>query len=526
MWQRTACFCLVTSILCCVSRGAVAQDEPVLSHEVPGDVHIRDENRDTFSQVDFDKYSWDTFLGLSWPAKIDGTPLPNDLPGKIRNHRTVWGAWIREYEVFLPGGARPKNWGGVPFVPQQFAEAKVKLEEKSLRGFKSLFDHPDTAPIGQFSKLTADSPVTDNDKMIDISMALKDRSLFLATSISKGSFSSPHEGFQTEQAFDNGPLVDRQGHYVRLEILINKPMFDYILDNELYSIEGQKQFSVAGKNISFPCGHFKLDSSGTVVWDDKLNRPKTEAVGAVMLKAAWKILTDDEIASGRFHMRGGAVCTPHPEYVGNDKDHIGCAVLGLVGLHIVHKSENMPQWVWSTFEHVDNCPDAGQEENGSYSFYEPHSRLGINHKLPRPWDAFYPDGAEGIERRSKIVRVKPIAPETVRVNHLYQEQLRKINPKNVWQYYELVSTQWPTRPAQALADRTDPDHCNSLVLAPADLLGHPAPKFLANTTMESFIQGRVPNVSSSCMECHANATAKHGKFADFTYLLIRAKGAK
>src|SRR5262249_55963779 len=34
------------------------------------------------------------------------------------------------------------------------------------------------------------------------------------------------------------------------------------------------------------------------------------------------------------------------------------ATMGLVGLHIITRTSNAPQWVWSTFEHVANAPDA------------------------------------------------------------------------------------------------------------------------------------------------------------------------
>ena len=31
------------------------------------------------------------------------------------------------------------------------------------------------------------------------------------------------------QPFNTGPLIDQNGNYTRYEILVNKPMFDYIL---------------------------------------------------------------------------------------------------------------------------------------------------------------------------------------------------------------------------------------------------------------------------------------------------------
>ena len=56
---------------------------------------------------------------------------------------------------------------------------------------------------------------------------------------------------------------------------------------------------------------------------------------------------------------------------------------------------------------------------------------------------------------------------------------------------------------------------------------------MANATLETYNQGTTPQASSSCMECHNNATTRvtqspRTSFADFTFLLERAQstGAK
>ena len=58
---------------------------------------------------------------------------------------------------------------------------------------------------------------------------------------------------------------------------------------------------------------------------------------------------------------------------------------------------------------------------------------------------------------------------------------------------------------------------------PKQPFGAPAPSFLANTTLETYIQGTVPNVSSNCIECHNNATMTVPVASDFTYVLQRAQ---
>ncbi len=44
------------------------------------------------------------------------------------------------------------------------------------------------------------------------------------------------------QPFKTGPLVDQNGTYTRNAIMVNQPMFNDIVNNALYSKEGQQSF--------------------------------------------------------------------------------------------------------------------------------------------------------------------------------------------------------------------------------------------------------------------------------------------
>ena len=67
---------------------------------------------------------------------------------------------------------------------------------------------------------------------------------------------------------------------------------------------------------------------------------------------------------------------PHPEryYTRTawllDPDTGGCAQksVGLVGLHIVQKTPTRPQWIWTTFEQVDNVPPSQVGAPGTFGF--------------------------------------------------------------------------------------------------------------------------------------------------------------
>jgi len=293
---------------------------------------------------------------------------------------------------------------------------------------------------------------------------------------------------ELELPFKTGPLIDQNGNYSRFEILMNQEMFEYIDDNQLYSFDGQQAFNKAAE---FPEG-----SKQTKEW------------GAIMVKGAWKVMGENDDPS-KFHTVEAIVYTPAQE---NPKISESCfkATVGLVGLHIGTKTKISPQWIWSTFEQVDNVPTFGEaKDKAHYNYFNANaSDRQINEAPVRPWNPNIPD-----QIPTQVERLTPIDSGTAALNAEYQQKLRSVNPKSVWQYYELVGTQWP--------------------VTPTDLpLGNPFPPFLGNATLETYIQGiikgdkveLVPNVSTSCMHCHNGATMiSNGKPADFTFLLERAQ---
>lgn len=301
------------------------------------------------------------------------------------------------------------------------------------------------------------------------------------------------------QPFNTGPLIDQNGVYTRFEILINKTMFDYILTNSLYSKAGQKVFTPP---VKFTCG--TLGSAGT---------PGVE--GAIMVKSAWKVINPSE--KPRFHSEDVLVYSPaskNPTYPAQCK----VKTIGLVGLHIAHKTQSASQWLWSTFEHADNVPTDEDVNSGNlkkkYNYYNPKCDAATcppNQIPPRPWNP-----TKVSKFHSQVVRMNqfnlPIYADSAAARNADAKKLLVgINPKSVWQNYELISTMWPTNPG----------NCGAV---PGDPLGTPAPTFLANTTLETYLQ-RVPpqpNVSSQCIECHNNATMTVPVASDFTYVLQRA----
>lgn len=59
--------------------------------------------------------------------------------------------------------------------------------------------------------------------------------------------------------------------------------------------------------------------------------------------------------------------------------------MGLVGFHIVQKTPSAPQWIWSTFEQVDNvgCQHASFARSVSDRFANKQAKPGVPNQVTR-----------------------------------------------------------------------------------------------------------------------------------------------
>ncbi len=279
------------------------------------------------------------------------------------------------------------------------------------------------------------------------------------------------------------PLVARNGAYTRYEIHFNEPEFTAFAANG-WSL---------GRNLP--------DES----------HPARFPVGSVAVKAAWRPLTDADPPSARarsYVERAEIVDVAKTLAAGRTV----CVERGiaLVGLHIAIKTASRPQWIWSTFEHVDNVPPAGEGEarepdardaGAPYAYFDPSRPkslwppFGSNGALPVDWNnPPKPDPAP-----MQVVRRHPIDPSIMAVNRAYWS-LPGVKG-TVWERYMLVAVQWPTsvRPPRSGDDGDYFPGGPKSVAQDETYKSTAAPEEnLINTTMETYLQDR----PSSCMACH------------------------
>ena len=310
---------------------------------------------------------------------------------------------------------------------------------------------------------------------------------------------------EVDEAFFNletpmPPITDLNKEYVRYEIRINKEEYDYINNNVLYSVEGQNDFIKAGKTVSFPSG-----KAGA-----------TPVRGAMELKAAWKKMGPGDDPS-KFHTAKATVEQP---FAPKGTPAIVDQLYGLVGLHIMVRTESAPQWVWATFEHVGNSPVVDLSEGvpssitgtGNYSFWDKNGQRSFGGFDPTVYqnmkdiqkgaNYYQPLAERGASQITRVITDNNWVSESKWTRNLNKVMQTKL-AGTVWENYRLISTQWPTDPSAPTA-------------------GNPAPVSLGNPVMETYMQ-----VNGSCMGCHFGSTFggddKKSALANFSFMLQRAE---
>jgi hypothetical protein len=417
---------------------------PLLTPQLPGDVDItlktKLENAGLFAQVqrEFDLNAWQMFLSVNWPTKNDGRTA-------LRLSDTSFGAphwtlWHNSSAIFQENGAVPQACGKPP------AALALTVTRDLSR--------PVSKGLAPFSFQANETPNPRTTRFLGVLSAV-------------GELNAATIGGDIQQAF-TGPLIDQYGNFVFYEIMIDPNEVKYLCDQQLYNINGQVRFSKADKKVDMPTGH-----------------PAQDASGSYELKLAWRVMKPCDPSKpnapcddmSRFFVEDAYIMDQGPD----GKPLQRHVKVGLVGMHIAHKSETSPQWIWATFEQVDNLSvDNVAHPKLHASFNDPNCPLCVTDVQPQG----HKDGDNTVYPRIpvQVSRTIPIPADKVALNDQASTILRALG--SVWQYYELIDTQWPIQPATKPADPTGglPD---AVANKPG---GVPTPVFLTNITMETYFQ--------------------------------------
>jgi hypothetical protein len=156
------------------------------------------------------------------------------------------------------------------------------------------------------------------------------------------------------QAATNLPLIDINGNWTLYERRVNAIEARYLLapnlkpNQTLTTMTGQTNF------IKSNPGGAQFTASAT---------SPAGRNGSIELKIAWRII--DQSAGddpARYFTQKALLAVPG-DLVNTGQKICATVTLGLVGMHIIQRNppdpQNgnlLPQWIWATFEHVDNVP--------------------------------------------------------------------------------------------------------------------------------------------------------------------------
>lgn len=408
---------------------------PAVTPRMPGDVDItlkqQLEKAREFAKVqrEFDLNAWQMFLALNWPTNNQGKASPRLEDTNFGPPH--WTLWHNSSTIFQDNGAPPAACG------KSIAALGLTLTRDLAR--------PVSRGLPAFHSVAAATANPRTTRYLGVISAV-------------GELNAANLGGDIQQAF-TGPLIDQNGNFVFYEIMIDPNEVTYLCDHKLYNINGEVDFTKAGGKVDMPTGH-----------------PAQDWSGSFELKLGWKVLEPGKDAPSRFFVEDALIMDQGPD----GKPVQRSVKIGLVGLHIGHKSETSPQWIWATFEQVDNLdvdPIAHPKLHASFNDatcpicatnIAPVSNKDANGNIVYP------------RIPVQVSRAIPIPGDKVALN----AQVAAALGKSVWRNYQLIDTQWPTDPSAPPA-AWDSGLAQAVANKPG---GNPTPVFLTNITMETYFQ--------------------------------------
>lgn len=258
--------------------------------------------------------------------------------------------------------------------------------------------------------------------------------------------------------------------------------------------------------------------------------------GCLELKSSWRALTDEEkqpdnlktLRKSFFITEAQVPTLAEQTDAGGNKTIVAFAdkprseTVALVGLHVVGTTPGHPEFIWASFEHVENSPTPSTATLGDndpvnnkkdFTFYRKGKTKKESNLNPVPDDIFTPPVPLKLLDASKQT-LAPIVDiyrefnsgndgvepdeDVCNLNNSVRARLAAIPELAVWSNYQLIGAVWLKDPATDFqAEKKFPPTTNFA-----------GEKKLSNSTMETFTQRKQFN----CFGCHdTSKSMENGK---------------
>jgi hypothetical protein len=264
---------------------------------------------------------------------------------------------------------------------------------------------PPVAGSGQnslWNNLDEDSEIGSCDiyAQYNLQRNLNDLVLFQVR-VNKDEYEYLRLNFGADQQDPNGRLATTQA-----KVTTN------IIKAPYYSYYGSKPVSTCDcppdQAICLPCGIAAPPNSSIVTPE-----------GAIEVKSAWRRLLPSEDKSHFFTTKAIYYDLNAAGEIAYYND-----TFALIGMHIIHKTQNFPDFVFATFEQVDV-----EHSDAEY--------------ILTPGGAETPPAVPIVRQTGQTNRVQnhPVPPALDLATQQVRQQLLALNPSTVWQYYRLTGVQ-------------------------------------------------------------------------------------
>lgn len=309
----------------------------------------------------------------------------------------------------------------------------------------------------------------------------------------------------SSQAGTNGVLYDKANRAVYYTMHVNKPMYDF--QQKYRRIFGAVFSKYNGNSNRDGLINAELKQKGY----DTINYP----VGCVELKTAWMLassLNASKVKRSDYYITWAML---------NGKK----VKVALIGMHVVGRVANHPEFIWATFEHDEMVPDYAWSYPGyphlgdtlskkDYLFYDKGNVIG---------NCLMNNNSASFAQFSNIFNIYPLGIARSFTDNTLPTSLDQFNNANivslnasvkqqlkskgeVWQHYFYKGSIW----LDVLNTNYGPGNGYLGVLTNPSLRGSRA---VSNITMETFAQlnfsGNYTTESMNCFGCHATVDYKN-----------------
>jgi hypothetical protein len=357
------------------------------------------------SQEDLARFAWQEFLALNWKAAVDAKHPPSasnqrglpDLKWSYRNQAPqfpnplVWQTYAQTTEL-RPNFPLTTPWQnlGIPkysyAVPPVFGDGQNNL----------------------WNNLDEDNEIGSCDIYANFGKQSDPKDLVLfQVRVNKDEYEYIRQNFGTDQHLPGGLLGTTQAKVIAN---ITKPPYAYY-PNQVSTCK-----CPPNQAICLPCG--------VLAGKSQLVTPE----GVIEVKSAWRRLLPGEDKSRFFTTTALYYDLNSASQIAYHND-----TFALIGMHIIHKTQNFPDFVYATFEQVDVETSDAQ--------YTPLSPLSLMPPPPTPTPGTELPPSVPIVRQSGQTnrqQMHPVPQTLDDVTQKVRQQLVSLNPNTVWQYYRLT----------------------------------------------------------------------------------------